>query len=170
MKNFPLSFILFVTFCEKLYKDELTDPKSLKDIILKVVKMLNNRIPTITSLAESKPSILTHLFMLVKEMLKLPDWQSIHLRKACKLYFNTKKYRNKQCPLCNKCLVCLLPVSMERTLQCFQPVCHFPVQRKKQIIEVWLFSTANCLQAYFRTMTTQVGKKYQTPPNSSHQP
>ena len=101
-------------FCEKLYKDELTDSKSLKDIILKVFTTLNNRIPIITSSAE--PSILTHLSMLVKEMLKLPGWQSIHLRKACKLYFNTKKYRNKQCPLCNKCLVLLLPVSMERTL------------------------------------------------------
>lgn len=78
-------------FCENLYKDELADSKSLKDIILKVIKMLNNKFPIITSSAESKPSILTHLSMLVKEMLKLPSWLSIHLKKACKLYFNTKK-------------------------------------------------------------------------------
>lgn len=60
-------------FWEKLYKDELTDPKSLKDILLKVDKRLDNRTPIITSLAESKPSILTHLSILVKEMLKLSD-------------------------------------------------------------------------------------------------
>lgn len=77
-----------------------------------MIKKLNNRI--LLSIAESKPPIHTHLSTLVGEILKLPGWQSIHLRKACKLYFNTK--HRKSSVLCKKCLVLLRPVSMERTL------------------------------------------------------
>lgn len=131
MRNVPLTCFCFVTFCKKLCNDELTDPKPLKNIIVKVVKTLSNKIPFITSLAVSKPPILTHLSILIKEMQKLPGQQSTHLRKACKLYFSTENTETSSV-LCDKCLVLLLPLSMERTHIFNLSTCQFSAQRKNR--------------------------------------